>query len=97
MATKSRCELCSGKFVGFYFIEVRFIEIVVIVCGQLTRRLDKYYGLSPGLLSLVFDGDKLTPDQTPQSLDMEEGDDVLIDVKVDKSLYDQAVATATKK
>lgn len=52
------------------------------------------YGLpSIGDAAFSFDGEVIEDDDTPISLDLE--DDYLIDVKIDKSLYDAAVTART--
>eukprot|EP01039_Chlorochromonas_danica_P003300 gene3300-3620_t len=65
--------------------------------SKLLQRLSSLYGVSSDSLKLIFDGDKLSPEQTPQFLDFEDGDEFLVDVKIDAKLYQKAVAKAAEK
>jgi hypothetical protein len=61
------------------------------------QRLQSLYGIPSGSLKLLFEGDRLTSDQTPQDLDLEEDDVFLVDAKIDPKLYDKAVQNAQQQ
>lgn len=63
----------------------------------LMQRMNALYSVPQGKISLIFDGEKLTPEKTPEMLEFDEGEDVLIDAKIDKSLFAKAVAAAEAK
>jgi hypothetical protein len=48
--------------------------------SQIRSKFSEIYGLSPDALRFEFDGERLGPEDTPDSLEM--SDDDLIDVKV---------------
>lgn len=48
-------------------------------------------------LRFIFDGDILEDSNTFESLDIDEDEEVTVDVKIDKQLYDNAVAATKRK
>lgn len=47
---------------------------------KLLKGLGKHLGVNPDQISLLFDGDKVDPDETPAGLELEDGD--ILDVKI---------------
>lgn len=65
--------------------------------SKLLQRVSSLYALPPGKLSLVLDGDRISPEQKPGDFDLEAGDEVLVDAATDADLYANAVAAAADK
>jgi hypothetical protein len=63
----------------------------------LLQRLAGLYGVAAEQLRLSFDGDKLSPEQTPQALDMEAGEEYLVEANVEAKIFERAVAHAESR
>ncbi|KAJ1432745.1 hypothetical protein B484DRAFT_447639 [Ochromonadaceae sp. CCMP2298] len=59
--------------------------------GKVRAKFAEIYGLQVVQVKFKFDGDSISDDSTPTSLDLEDED--LIEVVIDKALYEKAVAS----